>query len=325
MLFIRRRLLHANSAMTAVICAIAILTLNATIYCQDNLKCGDQVLIDLQNGTTLTGKLVANNGRTLSIEYNYYGRYGLDTVSLNQVSAAFLVKNKTGKGILLGALAGMFLGTTVAVVTVDHSLNDALRDFGIFLGGTVLGGVVGGLVGKNSYSYHQIELGILPLCGQKEASEYRLSANEILLKLQSGSVVAGKLISNDGKSLSIRSDRFGVQKVPLSDVESAYRGHKKSGSGLVVGSLLGAGAGVAIGIAVNSGNRKHGVSQSGNSEQISTILIAGASGTVVGGLLGYLIKGSSHRLRETKVEALPLSISPSGNLIPLEIRLSMSF
>lgn len=171
-----------NKTMTAaIICSVVILTLCPYAHSQKRhrqraeirfeARCGDEFRIETQDGTTFQGKLLSNNGNLLTLRH---GASGLHTIALGDVTSAFRVKRRTGSGILLGSVLGASVGSVAAKIWYDKENKKKSNGFNFFIpiaeiaamviGGTLVGGIVGSIIGHRTQKLGPVQLEALPMC-----------------------------------------------------------------------------------------------------------------------------------------------------------------
>ena len=160
----------------------------------------------------------------------------------------------------------------------------------------------------------------------RQRAEIRFEArcgDEFRIETQDGTTFQGRLLSNNGNLLTLRHGASGLHTIALEDVTSAFRVKRRTGSGILLGSVLGASVGgVAAKIWYDKEKKK---------EQrwlwIPIAEIAGMiiGGTLVGGIVGGIIGHSTQKLGPVQLEALPMCASASGGLVPIKINLSINF
>jgi len=166
-----------NKTMTvAIICSVVILTLCPYAHSQKRhrqraeirfeARCGDEFRIETQDGTTFQGRLLSNNGNLLTLRH---GASGLHTIALGDVTSAFRVKRRT----VFGAVSGFAIGTGVGIFVAikwDEKQTHERFEFhigeiaAIIIGGTLVGGIVGGIIGHRTQKLGPVQLEALPMC-----------------------------------------------------------------------------------------------------------------------------------------------------------------
>ncbi len=152
--------------------------------------------------------------------------------------------------------------------------------------------------------------------------------DEFRIETQDGTIFQGNLLSNDGNLLALRHGRSGLHTIALVDVASAFRVKRRTGTGMLIGSVFGAGLGF---LAAKQWCRSGGEKQCPPGTwfcmdvPIAEIVAIIFSGTLAGGILGGIIGQSIQRLGEVQLEALPMCASPTGNTAPIKIYFAVDF
>jgi hypothetical protein len=157
-----------------------LLALGPLAYCKSELGCGDVFRIETREGSIFQGKLKYNNGDSLSISGMSflkansalsYGARGSYTIAVTDVTKLYRGKRKTWKGTLIGAAVGTAVGYVVELVDIVQnpdwlfgSEKNAQPNGQIIYGGIIIGAVIGGIIGHNSFWFNRVQLEMLPIC-----------------------------------------------------------------------------------------------------------------------------------------------------------------
>jgi len=152
--------------------------------------------------------------------------------------------------------------------------------------------------------------------------------DEFRIETQGGTTFQGKLLSNDGNLLALRHGASGLHTIALGDVVSAFRVKRRTGTGILIGSVVGTGVGLIIAKVVDH-NREHkkGLLEipAEMGETLATFMLITLAGGIVGGSVGGIIGHSTQRLGPVQLEALPMCFSPSGDIVPIKVNLTINF
>ncbi len=169
---------------------------------------------------------------------------------------------------------------------------------------------------------------ILTLCPYAYSRSGLRCGDEFRIETQDGTTFQGKLLSNNGNLLALRHGASGLHTIALGDVASAFRVKRRTGTGILIGSVFGTGVGLIIAKVVDH-NREHkkGLLEIPGEieETIATFVLITLAGGIVGGSVGGIIGHSTQRLGPVQLEALPMCTSPSGNIVPIKINLAVNF
>ncbi len=151
--------------------------------------------------------------------------------------------------------------------------------------------------------------------------------DEFRIETQDGTTFQGRLLSNDGSLLVMRHGASGLGTIALGDVTSVLRVKRATGTGFLIGSIVGAGVGcVAAAVWYESEKPRHVDRPFGYVwAPVGEIVAIIVSATVVGGVVGGIIGHSSQRLGPVQLEALPMCLSPFGDITPIKLSLTVDF
>jgi hypothetical protein len=172
---------HLTEAVTVVLMfSTVVLTLCPDAYCGrprrrsveswTEARCGAELRVETINGATFQGDLLSKSGNSLVLRQ---GGSGLQTIPLGDVTRVFHVKRTTGTGILIGSVVGTGIGCLAAKVWYDTEKKrhadewlwiPAVEIGAIVAVGTLVGGVLGGIIGHNAQSLGPVQLETLPTC-----------------------------------------------------------------------------------------------------------------------------------------------------------------
>jgi hypothetical protein len=152
--------------------------------------------------------------------------------------------------------------------------------------------------------------------------------DEFRIETVDGTTFQGKLRLNNGDSLVLQYwGPSQLHTIALSDVKSAFRVKRSSGTGLFLGLIAGTGIGIAVATAVEKGCKSDeflgclGDIDRQIAQGVAITLSCGIIGAVIGAILGRTIQ----RLGEVQLEALPMCISPSDDTIPFKVSFAINF
>ena len=170
---------------------------------------------------------------------------------------------------------------------------------------------------------------ILTLCHCAYSRSDLRCGDEFRIETQDGTTFQGKLLSNNGNLLALRHGASGLHTIALEDVASAFRVKRRTGTGILIGSVFGTAVGLVAAKAVNDNwecKKKEAFGCLGEiDDRIATFVLITLAGGIVGGSVGGIIGHSTQRLGPVQLEALPMCISPSGNIVPIKINLAVNF
>lgn len=169
---------NLKNRMVAVIISFAIvLLLCCNTYGGNDPNCGDEVRIETRDGTTFHGNLLLNNGHSLVL-WSYSNTQKHSLIRLEDVETIYRIKSLRRECALVGMLAGGVAGFAVAKSVNARSESREFmssRKFftciGVTLCGTVIGSLVGGVLGQKIVRYQEIQLGVLPICSTSPRDE----------------------------------------------------------------------------------------------------------------------------------------------------------
>lgn len=159
---------------------------------------------------------------------------------------------------------------------------------------------------------------IITLCPSAHSQSSFKCGKEFRIETQDGITFQGKLLANDGNLLALRHKTSGLHTIELGDVASAYSVKRRTGTGILIGSLVGIGVGFMVGLEID---------QYGNYQMLppANFMLQMVSLGIFGGFMGGIIGHSIQRLGPVQLEALPICLSPSGDIIPLKVNFAINF
>ncbi|UCC43369.1 MAG: hypothetical protein JSU65_09495 [Candidatus Zixiibacteriota bacterium] len=170
--------MHCSSGIVTLVvaCLVAILTFCPSVHSRNDLRCGDEVRLVSQTGEVLQGRLTNAADDSLAVKI-WHGKFGFRTVPRNDIAGLYRVKRRTFEGIVVGTLLGAGVGVIAAKAYYkqwkDHHPDRWRPDawFGPFIemgsmivGGTIIGAVVGGMIGHHTQRLGEVQLEATPMC-----------------------------------------------------------------------------------------------------------------------------------------------------------------
>jgi len=148
-----------------IICFLIVTIITSNVHSKNNNICNKEVKIITNDNIEFTGKIITYSGGLIIFNDG-------DKVSNTEVKNIFEVKRKTKTGILIGCISGFVVSTLfVRDYNKYHDSNDGFLDFNEeinsvykIIGGTLLGGGIGGLIGRNIITLDEINIEATPFC-----------------------------------------------------------------------------------------------------------------------------------------------------------------
>ncbi|UCC43368.1 MAG: hypothetical protein JSU65_09490 [Candidatus Zixiibacteriota bacterium] len=167
---------------------------------------------------------------------------------------------------------------------------------------------------------------ILILCPSVYSQTALRCGDEIRIETHSGMILQGKLRHNAGTLLFLECGRAGRQRVALNDVAKACRIKRGTGTGMLLGAVAGAGAGV-LAVRIISERACHEGTCCWDNFGIGlpATFIAFVGGTVAGAALGGTIGHSIVRTDEVRLDIAPMCTTSTGSLEPVGVTLGLRF
>lgn len=152
------------------------LSLHSSGKCESKFKCGDEYRITTNDGTKIKGRLLSNDGDTLTLKSG-------TKVAVVDTKSVHNLKRHGLAGAMVGGLIGTVVGGSIAAQLPSRGLLDFRigEKVAITLAGTFVLGISGAFIGHHRPSYKKVNIEILPLCsspsGDVNQSVLRLTVN----------------------------------------------------------------------------------------------------------------------------------------------------
>lgn len=176
--------------IVTVICTVIVLSLCNSTYGRSDLKCGDEIRIEMQDGMLIQGKLRMNQNGLLRLS-NGHKSSALRPIALSEVKTIYRIRRATTEGTVFLMLAGTAAGFLIAMRTQaddNQTGNGWLEGLGeiderifagifITVGGAIIGAVVGYLIGYNIQRLREVQLEAVPQCFSASGDKFLLKVN----------------------------------------------------------------------------------------------------------------------------------------------------